>query len=313
MKVLITPRGFAAYGLDYVEKMQAAGLEVHYNDTGLAYSPEEFAKLAKDADAIIVGVDKMDRALIDNCSKLKAICKFGVGTDNIDVAYAESKNIYVGRTIGSNSNAVAEHVMSFIYCESKNLWTTIREVKNHGWAKPTGFEVREKVLGIIGFGAIGKQLAKQAVGVGMTVQVNDVFDIPTEVLDEYQVEKVELEHLLESSDYISLHLPLINNTKNMISTKEFKKMKNNACLLNAARGGIVDEQALYQALKTGEIRSACFDVFSTEPPAEDEPLLDLDNFLLTSHTGARTVESEKRTCEYSSRIIMEQLQVVCHE
>ncbi|MBO0458885.1 phosphoglycerate dehydrogenase [Enterococcus hulanensis] len=310
MKVLITPRGFASYGLDQVEKMRKAGLEVHYNDTGLAYTPEEFSELAKDADAIIVGVDKIDKTVIDQCPKLKAVCKFGVGTDNIDVKYAKSKNIYVGRTIGSNSNAVAEHVMSLIYCESKNLWTTIRDVKNHGWEKPTGFEVSEKVLGIIGFGAIGKYLAKQAVGVGMTVQVNDVFDIPTEVLDEYQVEKVELEDLLESSDYISLHLPLINDTKNMISTKEFKKMKNSACLLNAARGGIVDEQALYQALKNKEIRSACFDVFSTEPPAEDEPLLALDNFLLTSHTAARTIESEKRTCEYSSRIIMEQLHVI---
>lgn len=310
MKVLITPRGFASYGLDQVEKMRKAGLEVHYNDTGLAYTPEEFSELAKDADAIIVGVDKIDKTVIDQCPKLKAVCKFGVGTDNIDVKYAKSKNIYVGRTIGSNSNAVAEHVMSLIYCESKNLWTTIRDVKNHGWEKPTGFEVSEKVLGIIGFGAIGKYLAKQAVGVGMTVQVNDVFDIPTEVLDEYQVEKVELEDLLESSDYISLHLPLINDTKNMISTKEFKKMKNSACLLNAARGGIVDEQALYQALKNKEIRSACFDVFGTEPPAEDEPLLALDNFLLTSHTAARTIESEKRTCEYSSRIIMEQLHVI---
>lgn len=310
MKVLITPRGFASYGLDQVEKMRKAGLEVHYNNTGLAYTPEEFSELAKDADAIIVGVDKIDKTVIDQCPKLKAVCKFGVGTDNIDVKYAKSKNIYVGRTIGSNSNAVAEHVMSLIYCESKNLWTTIRDVKNHGWEKPTGFEVSEKVLGIIGFGAIGKYLAKQAVGVGMTVQVNDVFDIPTEVLDEYQVEKVELEDLLESSDYISLHLPLINDTKNMISTKEFKKMKNSACLLNAARGGIVDEQALYQALKNKEIRSACFDVFSTEPPAEDEPLLALDNFLLTSHTAARTIESEKRTCEYSSRIIMEQLHVI---
>lgn len=309
MNVLITPRGFAAYGLEYVEKMRAAGLTVHYNDTGLAYTPEEFAELAKDADAIIVGVDKMDRTLIDQCPNLKAICKFGVGTDNIDVAYAESKNIYVGRTIGSNSNAVAEHVMSFIYCEAKNLWPVIREVKNHGWQKPTGVEIREKVLGIVGFGAIGKYLAKQAVGVGMTVLVNDVFDIPTEVLDEYHVEKVEMTHLLKNSDYVSLHLPLTNDTKNFISTKEFQLMKNSACLLNAARGGIVDEQALYQALTTNEIRSACFDVFSTEPPAEDEPLLQLDNFLLTSHTAARTVESEKRTCEFSTRIIMEQLHV----
>lgn len=310
MKVLITPRGFATYGLASITKMKAAGLEVHYNDTGLAYTPEEFIEFAKNADAVIVGVDKMDQALIDRCPKLKVICKFGVGTDNIDVTYAESQGIYVGRTIGSNSNAVAEHVMSLIYCESKNLWTTIRGVKNGGWEKPTGFEVREKVLGIVGFGAIGKYLAKQAVGVGMSVLVNDIFDISTEVLDEYQVERVELDDLLEQSDYLSLHLPLTDYTKNMISTKELKKMKNTACLLNAARGGIVDEQALYDALVGGEIRSACFDVFSTEPPVKNEPLLTLDNFLLTSHTAARTVESEKRTCEFSSRIIMEQLNSV---
>lgn len=310
MKVLITPRGFATYGLNYVEKMKQSGLEVHYNDTGLAYTPEEFAKFAKDVDAIIVGVDKIDQTVIDSCPKLKVICKFGVGIDNIDVTYAESKGIYVGRTIGSNSNAVAEHVMSFIYCESKNLWSTICKVKNHGWEKPTGFEVREKVLGIVGFGAIGKYLAKQAVGVGMSVLVNDVFDISTEVLDEYQVEKVEMDDLLEKSDYISLHLPLTDYTKNMISTKEFKKMKSSACLLNAARGGIVDETALYEALTTGEIRSACFDVFSTEPPTKNEPLLTLENFMLTSHVAARTVESEKRTCEFSSRIIMEQLGTV---
>lgn len=98
MKVLITPRGFASYGLDQVEKMRKAGLEVHYNDTGLAYTPEEFSELAKDADAIIVGVDKIDKTVIDQCPKLKAVCKFGVGTDNIDVKYAKSKNIYVGRT-----------------------------------------------------------------------------------------------------------------------------------------------------------------------------------------------------------------------
>ncbi|MGG5314838.1 phosphoglycerate dehydrogenase [Enterococcus sp. AZ072] len=310
MNVLITPRGFAAYGQSEIEKMRSYGLKVHYNDTGLAYSDEEFLALAKNADAIIVGVDIMDKRVLDQCPKLKVICKFGVGTDNIDVAYAESKNIYVGRTIGSNSNAVAEHVMSMIYCEAKNLWPTIRGVKNHQWQKPTGYEISGKTLGIVGFGAIGKYLAKQAVGVGMTVQVNDVFDISTEVLDEYQVEKVDLDHLLKSSDYISLHLPLINNTKNMISVNEFQMMKKTACLVNAARGGIVDEKALYEALISGEIRSACFDVFSQEPPADKEPLLALDNFLLTSHTAARTVESEKRTCAYSTEIVMEKLRVL---
>ena len=309
MKVLITPRGFATYGQEHIKKMQHLGIEVHYNDTGFAYTADTFLELAKDADGIIVGVDLIDKEFIDSCPNLKVICKFGVGTDNIDVAYAESQGIYIGKTIGSNSNAVAEHVMSLIYCASKNLWTTIKEVKSHQWNKPTGVEIRGKTLGIVGFGAIGKLLAKQAVGVGMAVQVNDIFPISTETLDEYSVEEVELDHLLETSDYISLHLPLINDTKNMISTEAFRKMKPSACLINTARGGIVDEQALYQALVSGEIKSACFDVFSEEPPAKTEPLLTLDQFLLTPHTAARTVESEQRTCELSTKIVIEKLKV----
>lgn len=119
MKIVITPRGFANYGEKELDKLRSHGFQVSYNNTGQAYSPEKFLELSKDADGIIVGVDLIDQAFIDQCPQLKVICKFGVGTDNIDVAYAESKGIYVGRTIGSNSIAVAEHVMALIYSESK--------------------------------------------------------------------------------------------------------------------------------------------------------------------------------------------------
>lgn len=310
MKILITPRGFAKYGLEEIEEMKSQGLSVEYNNTGMAYTKEEFLEKARDVDAIIVGVDKIDKEFIDQCPNLKAICKFGVGTDNIDMEYAERKNIFVGRTVGSNSSAVAEHVMALIYCEAKNIYTTIKEVKEYKWEKPTGREVSGKTLGIIGFGAIGKYLAKQAVGVGMTVKIHDAFDISNEVLEEYKVERVSFDRIIESSDYISLHLPLTKETVGLISTEEFNKMKNSACLINSARGGIVDEEALYEALTEGELRSACFDVFSTEPPEKTELLLGLDNFLLTPHTGARTIESEKRTCELSAKIIMDQLNFI---
>ena len=110
MKVLITPRGFANYGVDIVKEMEAKGVDVHYNDTGKQYTPEQFLELAKDADGIIVGVDVMDRAMMEQCPNLKVVCKFGVGTDNIDLEYAKERGIYVGRTVGSNSIAVAEHV-----------------------------------------------------------------------------------------------------------------------------------------------------------------------------------------------------------
>lgn len=307
MKVLITPRGFANYGLDQVERMKSKGLEVHYNATGKAYTHEEFKALSKDADAIIVGVDKMDREMMEGCPNLKAVCKFGVGTDNIDLDYAKERNIHVGRCVGSNSRSVAEHVLSMMFMEAKNLYTSVRDVKQHGWNKPTGREIYGKKLGIIGFGMIGKYLAEYAYGCGMEVYAYDAFAIAEETARQYHAQISTLEDILTDCDYISLHVPLLESTRNMISTEEFKKMKKDACLLNAARGGIVNEEALYEALKKKEIRSACFDVYSSEPPREDDKLLTLDNFLLTPHTAARSMESEQRTCAMSMDIILEQL------
>lgn len=307
MKVLITPRGFANYGLDQVERMKSKGLEVHYNATGKAYTHEEFKALSTDADAIIVGVDKMDREMMEGCPNLKAVCKFGVGTDNIDLDYAKERNIHVGRCVGSNSRSVAEHVLSMMFMEAKNLYTSVRDVKQHGWNKPTGREIYGKKLGIIGFGMIGKYLAEYAYGCGMEVYAYDAFAIAEETARQYHAQISTLEDILTDCDYISLHVPLLESTRNMISTEEFKKMKKDACLLNAARGGIVNEEALYEALKKKEIRSACFDVYSSEPPREDDKLLTLDNFLLTPHTAARSMESEQRTCAMSTDIILEQL------
>lgn len=307
MKVVITPRGFANYGLNQIEWMKSKGLEVHYNDTGFAYTHEEFLELTKDADAIIVGVDKMDREMLEHTPNLKAVCKFGVGTDNIDLEYCEEHGIYVGRTIGSNSKSVAEHVIAMMFNEAKNLYGCIKEVKEHEWKKPTGREISEKKLGIIGFGMIGKYLADFANGLGMDVYAYDAFDIKPETAKKHHVTISTFDDIIEKCDYISLHVPLLESTKNMISTKEFKKMKNDACILNAARGGIVDEEALYEALASHEIRSACFDVYSTEPPAKEDKLLALPNFFLTPHTAARTQESEQRTCRMSSEIIVKQL------
>ncbi|MEG0275141.1 MAG: phosphoglycerate dehydrogenase [Longicatena sp.] len=307
MKVLITPRGFANVGLDQVDLMKSKGLDVHYNATGIAYTHEEFKELAKDVDAIIVGVDNMDKDMMEGCPNLKAVCKFGVGTDNIDLEYAKERGIFVGRCVGSNSKSVAEHVVAMMFAEAKNLYTSIRDVKDHKWNKPTGREINGKKLGIIGFGMIGKYLSDFANGLGMEVVAYDAFEIPAEEAKKHNVKVCDLEEIITTCDYISLHVPLLDSTRNMLSTNEFKKMKKEACILNAARGGIVDEEALYEALVKKEIRSACFDVYSSEPPAADDKLVALDNFLLTPHTAARSAESEMRTCEMSTQIILEQL------
>lgn len=307
MKILITPRGFADYGMDQIKYMQSKGFNVHYNNSGKQYTKEEFHKLAADADAIIVGVDIVNCELIDKCPNLKVICKFGVGTDNIDLNYARKKGIFVGRTVGSNSQAVAEHVIALMLAESKNLWSAIGRVKEHQWIKPTGREISGKTLGIVGFGMIGKKLAKLANGLSMKIYAYDLFKISSDDAVKYNVQRQSFQNIIEKSDYISLHVPLSDVTKHMISTEQFKNMKKTACLINAARGGIVDEKALYKALVNHKIRSACFDVYSSEPPKLDDELVKLDNFLLTPHIAARTDESEKRTCKMSTELIIKHL------
>lgn len=307
MKILITPRGFANVGKVYVQKLQNAGFEVDYNQTGLEYTPDQLKKKIVDADGIIVGVDKINKKLLDSAPKLKVICKFGVGIDNIDLNEAKRRRIKVGRTIGSNSNSVAEHVLSFIFADAKNLFTTFKDVKEGSWNKLTGREVESKVLGIAGFGAIGKILAQKASSIGMKVIVNDVFTIDQERQKAFGIKEVSFDELLSKSDYLSLHIPLNDQTKNIIGSKELKKMKSDACLINAARGGIVDEDELLLALKNHQIRCAYFDVFSTEPPKKGNKLLAQSNFYLTPHTAARTKEAELRTCEYSTNFILKEL------
>ena len=237
------------------------------------------------------------------------ICKFGVGTDNIDVEYAQSKNIKIKKTIGTNTNSVAEHVIALMFADSKNLINSIKEVRENNWIKPTGRELKDKTLGIVGFGAIGKALASFANGIGMKVIVFDIFELEKKQLEIVEAIQVSFEEVLKQSDYLSLHLPLTKETENLVSRREFSMMKSDSCIINTARGGIVNETALYDALVSKKIRSACFDVFSSEPPSKEEALLSLDNFFLTPHTAARTMEAEKRTCHLSTKLVLEELGV----
>lgn len=307
MKIVITPRGFAKCGVENAKIMENAGFEVNYNDTGLSYSEEEFCQVTEDADGIIVGVEEVDKEYIDAHPRLKAVVKFGVGTDNIDIEYCKQKNIFVGRTVGSNARSVAETAISFVIADSKNLYESLTNTKEHGWAKMTGYEIFGKTIGIIGFGAIGKEVAGMAKGLGMKVLAYDAYGIDEELAKNMNVEVAEVEDILTQSDFISLHTPLTNETKNYIALDEMKKMKNSAVLINTARGGIVNEADLYVALKEHMIKAAYFDVFTVEPPKEDEPLLKLPNFYLTPHIASRSKEAEKKTADIATQIIMEAL------
>jgi phosphoglycerate dehydrogenase-like enzyme len=306
-KIVITPRGFAKCGIDNVEIMEKAGYEVIYNDTGSAYTKDEFYKITDEAVGIIVGVEQVDRTYIDAHPKLKAAVKFGVGVDNFDLEYCKEKNIFVGRTVGSNSRSVAETAISFVIADSKNLFQSLSETRDHGWSKMTGYEVQGKSIGIIGFGAIGKEVAKMAYGLGMQVFAFDAFGIDKEFASKYEVKEKSVEEIIKTSDFLSLHVPLTEETKNFITLEELKQMKSNAVLINTARGGIVNEADLYEALKSHMIRAAYFDVFTCEPPKAEEPLLQLDNFYLTPHIASRSAEAEKRTADIATRELLEAL------
>ncbi len=307
MKIVITPRGFAKCGLDNVKIIEAAGFSVEYNDSGNAYNKEEFYEKTKDADGVIVGVEKVDKDYIDTHPALKAVVKFGVGTDNIDLAYCKEKGIFVGRTPGSNARSVAETAMSFVFADSKNLYDSISDTRENKWVKRTGVEIGGKTIGIAGFGAIGKLVAQMACAMGMKVLVYEPFSCDETMLTAVKGEKVSLEEVLKRSDYVSLHIPLTSETENLITHSQLSLMKSTAVLINTARGGIVNEADLAVALREKMIRAAYFDVLTSEPPRADEPLLRLSNFYLTPHIASRSCEAEKNTADMATQVMIEAL------
>lgn len=306
-KIAITPRGFAKCGVYNAKIIKDAGFDLVYNDTGLAFSKADFYEFTKDATGVVVGVESVDKEYIDSHPLLKAVVKFGVGLDNIDVEYCKQKGIFVGKTVGSNARSVAETAISFIIADSKNLYESIFDVRNHGWSKMTGYEIGGKTLGIIGFGAIGRHVTRMAVGLGMNVIAYDAFGIDEADAAEFGITVVEMDEIIEKSDFVSLHVPLTEETKNMICAEKLERMKSSAVLINTSRGGIVNETDLYKALKNKTIKSAYFDVFTSEPPKEDEPLLTLPNFYLTPHIASRSKEAEKNTADIATRVIIDAL------
>lgn len=307
MKIVVTPRGFAKCGLDNVKIIEDAGFSVEYNDTGNAYTKEEFYEKTKDADGVVVGVERVDKAYIDAHPQLKAVVKFGVGTDNIDVEYCREKGIFVGRTVGSNARSVAETAISFLFADSKHLYESMLDTRAHKWTKQTGYELEGKTIGIVGFGAIGKKVAQMAFGLGMNVLAYDPYFIDTEAAQAFCVEVTEFDEILKRSDFVSLHVPLTAETVNYIAMKELKAMKPDAVLINTARGGIVNEEDLFEALSQNSIRAAYFDVLVNEPPRADEPLLTLPNFYLTPHIASRSKEAEKKTADMATQIMIDAL------
>jgi D-3-phosphoglycerate dehydrogenase len=271
-----------------IERLRAAGLDVAVRDD---ITPEELSAVLKDYDGMVVRSRTKVRApLIDQAPNLKVIVRGGVGLDTIDAEYARAKGITVMNTPLASSASVAELVIGYMFALARSIYNTTASMKAGKWEKKKfeGDEIGGKTLGIVGIGNIGKEVARRALALGMTVIAYDPY-VPAP----QGVTGVSLDELLSRADYITFHLPLTEETRNMISAQAFAKMKPGVRIVNCARGGIVDEDALYDALVSGKVAGAALDVFAQEP-CQGHKLFDLEQVIGSPHIGAATREAQLR-------------------
>jgi len=268
----------------------ASGLTVDVK-TGL--SPEALQEAVGPYDGLVVrSATKVTKAVIERAANLKAIGRAGIGVDNIDVEAASKRGIVVMNAPEGNTVTTAEHAVALMLALAKNIPQANLSVKSGKWERGfVGAEVFNKTLGIIGIGRIGRIVAQRATGLRMNVIAYDPY-ISKDMADELRVELVSLDDLLPRADFVSLHVPFTEATRNILNADRIGKMKPGARLINCARGGLVDERALREALAAGKLAGAALDVFEKEPP-KDNPLLSLPNVICTPHLGASTAEAQE--------------------
>ena len=266
---------------------------------------DELVKTIHDFHATVVrGATKVTSKAIDAASNLELIVRAGIGLDNINLEAAKAKGIQVANTPAATSISVAEHTFGLMLAAVRNHGKANLSMKEHKWEKKlfSGTELYGKTLGIMGIGRIGQEVAKRALAFGMKVIAFDVIEVQTDL----DVKQVSWEELISQADIITLHLPLTDKTRHMISDKEFGMMKDGVILINASRGGTVDEKALMEALESGKVRAAALDVFAKEPP-DEFTLVDHPNVIATPHIGAAAKEGQKRAGMEVVSILKERL------
>lgn len=284
-----------------VAAMREAGIEVDVRDD---ITPEELEAVIADYDAMVVrSRTKVREPLVDKATNLKLIVRGGVGLDNIDVGYAQSKGIEVRNTPAASSNSVAELTVGYLLALARPIPQTTASMKAGQWEKKAfsrGAELAGKTLGLVGCGRIGSLVVQKAAALGMEVLFYR--RTPTEVPEARQV---SLDELLARSDYVSLHLPHTPETHYVIGAEAFEKMKDGVRIVNCGRGGTLDEAALYDAIVGGKVAGAALDVFEDEKEERGRRLLELDQVIGSPHVGAGTAEARARVGEEVARIAVE--------
>ncbi len=271
--------------------LQKNGLKITYEPE---ITPEQIKEKISSFDIVVVrSRTKITKEMIDRATQCKIIARVGVGLDNIDVDAAKAKNIRVINAVEGAMNAVAELVLGLMLSMAREIPRADREIRNGKWLKKElmGIELSGKYLGIVGLGNIGKRLAKLARGLNMNIIGFDVMPIADDFARDVGLIKADIDTLLSSADFVSFHVPLTNDTNHLVNAKRLSTMKKTAYIINTSRGEIIDEDALYEALKEGKIAGAALDVFEKEP-AVGNKLTTLSNVVSTPHIGAQTKEAQ---------------------
>lgn len=286
MKILISDKAHPSCA----EKFRAAGFEVD-EKTGLSH--EERLAIIKDYDGLVIrSATKVTPDLLDAADNLKVVGRAGAGLDNVDIPAATAKGVVVMNTPGQNSNAAAELAITMVFALSRHLYRACDSLKSCRWEKKAlqGREVMGKTLGVVGYGNIGQIVGELGRGIKMNVLAYDPF-MSDDQIKALGANPAPFEDILSQSDFVTIHVPKSKETANLFNAETIAKMKDGAYLINCARGGIIDEDALYDALTSNKLAGAALDVFATEPPGEHK-LLELENFICTPHLGASTLEAQ---------------------
>lgn len=293
-KILITPRSFAKYNKEEViELFKKHAIKPFFNEIGTIYDEEKLKKSMVDMDGVIVGIDPVTADVLQHAQKLRAISKYGVGIDNIDTKICDQKSIKVSRTVGANSEAVADFNFALLTATARRLVEIHNSAKQENdWSKKISLDIFNKKIGVIGLGAIGKGTVKRAQGFNMIIYGYDIYE-DREYIKKNKINFTNLETIFEECDFVCLHLPLTEMTFHLVDEELLKRAKNTLVIINTARGELINENDLYNALKEKMIYGAGVDTFEEEP-ATHSKLLELDNIIVGTHTAASTVGAIKK-------------------
>jgi D-3-phosphoglycerate dehydrogenase len=291
-RILVTARSFRKSEGPHKQILRDAGYELVESPNDQPLKVGELGPWLKDVEAAILGLDVVDAAALSMAERLRVISRYGVGVDSVDIPAATRRGVVVTITPGANAISVAELTIALLFSLARSIPYHDRVAKAGKWSRVTGIELTGATMGLLGLGRIGREVAQRCRALGMRVVSYDPLVSP-EQMGSVGCDPCSVDELLAQSDVVSLHLPLTPETRMIIDAATLAKMKQGAYLINTARGGLVDEDALYEALKAKRLAGAACDVFAQEPP-DSAGLVSLDNFIAAPHIGSATEQTTKR-------------------